>query len=81
MVFVHAGFAQSSHERPRRRLVGFGRVEVAAGGRSAGVVDLDWSMLDLRLDGEWLTETGSYDIEVGLHANDPAAHHLSIERG
>ena len=81
VVFVHAGFAQSSHERPRRRLVGFGRVEVAAGGRSAGVVDLDWSMLDLRLDGEWMTETGSYDIDVGLHANDPAAHHLSVGRG
>ena len=81
VVFVHAGFAQSRHERPPRRLVGFGRVEVPAGGHSAGVVDLDWSMLDLRLDGEWTTETGSYDVDVGLHANDPAARRLTIERG
>jgi beta-glucosidase len=81
VVFVLAGIPQSAHERPLRRLVGFVRVEVAAGGRSTGVVDLDWSMLDLRLDGEWITEAGSYEIDVGLHAHDPAARHLSIERG
>ncbi|HYN33403.1 MAG TPA: glycoside hydrolase family 3 N-terminal domain-containing protein [Ilumatobacteraceae bacterium] len=81
VVFVHAGLDESEHERPARRLVGFGRVDVAAGERSSIVIDLDWSMLDLRLDGAWVTEAGSYSVDVGRFANDPAAHHLAIERG
>jgi beta-glucosidase len=81
VVFVHVGLDASEHERPARRLVGFGRIDVAAGERTTIVIDLDWSMLHLRLDGAWVTEAGSYSVDVGLHANDPAAHHLAIERG
>ena len=81
VVFVHAGLDASEHERPPRRLVGFGRIDVEAGERTTAVIDLDWSMLDLRVDGGWVTEAGSYSVDAGLHANDPSAHHLSIERG
>ena len=81
VVFVHAGLDASEHERPPRRLVGFGRIDVEAGERTTAVIDLDWSMLDLRFDGGWVTEAGSYSVDAGLHANDPSAHHLSIERG
>jgi beta-glucosidase len=81
VVFVHAGLDESEHERPPRRLVGFARIDVEAGGRAAAVIDLDWPMLDLRLDRGWVTEPGPYCIDVGLHANDPSAHHLSVERG
>ena len=80
VVFVHAGLDTSAHERPQRRLVGFGRAILPAGGRSSVVVDLDWSMLDLRLDGGWVTEAGSYSVDVGFHATDPLVHRLVAER-
>jgi beta-glucosidase len=81
VIFVHAGLDASAHQRPRRRLVGFRRVTVPAGGRSSVIIDLDWSMLDLRLDGGWVTEAGSYSVDVGLHAADPSARRLVVERG
>ncbi len=81
VVFVHAGLDASAHERPPRRLVGFGRTTVPAGGRASAVIDLDWSMLDVRLEGGWVTEAGSYSVDVGLFANDPSACRLDVERG
>jgi hypothetical protein len=80
VVFVHAGLDASAHDRPNRRLIGFGRVDLAARGTGAVDIDLDWSMLDLRLDGDWFTEPGGYTVEVGLHAHDPAAVSLTVER-
>ncbi len=81
VVFVHAGLDESAHERPPRRLVGFGRIDVGAGGRTSAMIDLDWSMLDLRLEGAWVSEAGTYSVDVGLHAGDPWALHLTVERG
>jgi beta-glucosidase len=81
VVFVHAGLDGSAFERPRRRLVGFARVAVPAGTEVDVEVALDWSALDLRLDGAWVTEPGEYTLEVGQHAHDPAARSLTVERG
>ena len=80
VLFVFAGHESSGHDRPPRRLVGFARVDVAAGHTARLDGDLDWSMLDLRLDGGWVTEPGRYVVEVGLHAGDPSALRLHLDR-
>jgi beta-glucosidase len=81
VVFVHAGLDGSVFERPQRRLVGFARIAVPAAGEAAAEIALDWSALDLRLDGAWVTERGVYTLEVGQHAHDPAAISRTVERG
>ncbi|HSL75208.1 MAG TPA: glycoside hydrolase family 3 N-terminal domain-containing protein [Ilumatobacteraceae bacterium] len=83
VVFVFAGVEASAHERPERRLVGFRRVEIDDDGTRSGVdveVPIDWSALDLRLDGRWVTEPGRYVLEVGLRAHDPLAVTMVIDR-
>ena len=79
-VFVHAGLERSEWERPRRRLVGFTRVLVEPGATVDVEIDLDWSMLDVRATGEWVTESGEYVLDVGRHAGDPGAVALSVHR-
>jgi beta-glucosidase len=81
VVFVHAGIDGSTHERPHRRLVGFARVAVPASEDAWVDIELDWSALDLRLDGAWVTEPGTYSLDVGQHAHDPAAISLVVPRG
>jgi beta-glucosidase len=78
VVFLHAGLDASTHVRPPRRLVGFARALVD--GRAEVRVGIDWSMLDLRIDGDWVTERGTYTIEVGRFAGDPDAIALRIDR-
>jgi beta-glucosidase len=80
VVFVHGGLPTSKYDRPLRRLIGFARVFVEP--RESKVVDvaLDWSTLDLRIDGRWLTEPGRYELEVGRYAHDPAAVPLTTIR-
>jgi hypothetical protein len=56
-------------------------VAVPAGTEVDVEVALDWSALDLRLDGAWVTEPGEYTLDVGQHAHDPAALSLTVERG
>jgi beta-glucosidase len=80
VVFVHAGLDGSDVERPQRRLVGFARIAAPAAGEAAAGIALDWSALDLRLEGAWVTERGVYTLEVGQHAHDPAAIPLTVER-
>ncbi len=80
VLFAFAGHETSTRDRPPRRLIGFTRVDVAAGATAHVDVELDWSMLDLRVDGRWVTEPGRYVIEVGLHAGDPAALRLHLDR-
>jgi hypothetical protein len=80
VVFVHAGVTSSAWERPRRRLVGFGRTTVEPGATVTLDIDLDWSMLDVRVDGDWVTEAGAYELDVGLHARDPDAVALTVQR-
>jgi beta-glucosidase len=81
VVFVHAGIDGGTHQRPLRRLVGFARVAVPATGDAWVDIALDWSALDLRLEGVWVTEPGAYSLDVGQHAHDPAAISLTVERG
>jgi beta-glucosidase len=81
VVFVHAGIDGSTHQRPHRRLVGFARVAVPAAAHAWVDIELDWSALDLRLGGAWVTEPGTYSLDVGQHAHDPAAISLVVSRG
>jgi beta-glucosidase len=80
VVFVHAGLDSSAHVRPPRRLVGFARVRVDADATAEVSIEIDWSMLDLRLDGDWVTEAGTYTVEVGRFAGDPQALTVAVER-
>jgi beta-glucosidase len=80
VVFVHAGLEQSGWERPHRRLVGFARSRVEAGTTVEVEIELDWSMLDVRVDGDWVTEPGEYVLDVGRHAGDASAVSLAVDR-
>ena len=81
VVFAHAGVDGSAFDRPTRRLVGFTRIEIDPHETATATIDPDWSMLDIRLDGTWLTEQGTYLVDVGLHAHDPRTRTLQLERG
>jgi beta-glucosidase len=80
VVFVHAGVDASAWERPPRRLVGFARATVAAGGTAEIEIEVDWSMLDVRAKGEWITESGRYVVEVGRYSGDPDAVTVHLDR-
>ncbi len=80
VVFAFAGVEGSAFERPRRRLVGFVRGDAGSGDRVEFVIDVDWSMLDVRVDGSWVTESGEYLLDVGRYAGDPDAVTISVHR-
>jgi beta-glucosidase len=80
VVFVHAGVERSRWERPFRRLVGFARVVVAPGTTVDVEIPVDWAMLDVRVDGDWVTEAGEYTLDVGRFARDPEAVTLAVHR-
>ncbi|HSM65911.1 MAG TPA: glycoside hydrolase family 3 N-terminal domain-containing protein [Ilumatobacteraceae bacterium] len=80
VLFVFAGHESSRHDRPPRRLVGFARVDVVAGATEDVEVDLDWSMLDLRIGDGWVIEPGRYVVEAGRYAGDPSASRLHLDR-
>jgi beta-glucosidase len=80
VVFAHAGVRHSRWERPVRRLVGFGRTDVGPGATVEFEIDVDWSMLDVRVEGEWVTEHGDHVVEVGRHAGDPEAIAVAVQR-
>ncbi|MGA7756885.1 MAG: glycoside hydrolase family 3 C-terminal domain-containing protein, partial [Ilumatobacteraceae bacterium] len=80
VVFAFAGLDASVHERPHRRLVGFARRRLGAGTSDPIDLLLDWSAIDLRFDGAWVTEPGRYVVDVGLHAHDPDAISLVFDR-
>ena len=79
-VFVHAAIEHSDWERPPRRLVGFTRSLVEPGATAEFEIELDWSMLDVRVDGDWVTESGEYVLDVGRHAGDTSAVTLAVHR-
>jgi beta-glucosidase len=79
-VFALAGIERGEWERPARRLVGFARADVVAGATVDVEVDVDWSMLDVRVDGDWVTEHGEYVIDVGRFAGDPEAATVKVHR-
>jgi beta-glucosidase len=71
VVQVYASVPDSAHERPPARLVGFRRVHAAAGATVEVEVRLDLRQLDLRLDGEWVTEEAPVLLRASLHAGGP----------
>lgn len=70
VVQVYGSVPGSVHERPRRRLVGFARVPVAAGSTVRARVPLRLEMLDVRVDGELVTEDQPVELVVATHAAD-----------
>jgi hypothetical protein len=54
--------------RPQRRLVGFQRVSVAAGGAASVTIPVAEERLATRADGAWHLAPGRYDIVVGFFA-------------
>jgi hypothetical protein len=79
-MFAHAGVEHGEWERPARRLVGFTRADVAAGSTVEVEIEIDWSMLDVRVDGDWITERGEYVVDVGRYAGDPDAVTVKVHR-
>lgn len=71
VVQVYAGYPDSAYARPRWRLVGFVRTELAAG--ADGVVDIavDLRMLDVRTGSEMQREAGRIELRAAFHADDP----------
>ena len=80
VVFVHAGVQHSEWERPPRRLVCFARRTVEPGATVQVEIEVDWSMLDVRVDGDWITEPGEYVLDVGRYAGDPEAITVTVQR-
>jgi hypothetical protein len=54
--------------------------EVAPGATVELEIEIDWSMLDVRADGDWITEHGEYAIDVGRYAGDPDAVTVKVHR-
>ena len=71
VVQVYGGVEGSAFERPVRRLVGFVRVHIAAGATEVAEVPLQLRQLDVRVDGDWVTEAGSYVLTAAQFAGDP----------
>jgi beta-glucosidase len=68
VVFAFGGVENTHFERPLRRLIGFERVTVLVGESITVEVPLDWSMLDVRVEGAWHTEEGRYLVQLGTSA-------------
>ncbi len=71
VVQVYGGYETSAYERPASRLVGFARVEIAAGASTAVRVPVDLRMLDVRVDGAMVREPGPIRLRAAFHADDP----------
>jgi len=69
---VYGTRPDSRFDRPLRRLIGFRRVELAAGERRAVAVPYDLTVLGVRVDGIFVHEPGSWRLTVGQHATDAA---------
>jgi beta-glucosidase len=68
--------------RDQRFLVGFARVEVAPGERASVRIDVPLHRLAARQGpGRWAVPPGSYRIDVGASAADPASTSVTLELG
>ena len=68
VVQVYASVPDSDHERPPKRLIGFAKIRLDAGGRTELHIPVDRSLLDLRIDGTWFREDLPIEYSVGLDA-------------
>ena len=80
VVQMYGGLPGSSVERPERRLIGFARVELAAGGTATVDIGLDLRQLDVREHRAWRVEGGTYQITAALHSLDPDAIAVDLHR-
>jgi hypothetical protein len=80
VVQIYGSLPGSTVERPTRRLIGFRRVEVAAGATRSVEVELDLRQLDVRQHRSWWVEGGDYRIAAALHSLDPQAVEVDIHR-
>ncbi len=73
VLFLFGGRPDSAVDRPARRLVGFRRVTLPAGGRAVVRLPFDLATLDVRRDGGWWREPGPYRLEVAWDAASTVA--------
>ena len=73
VVQVYAGLPGSRFERPRRKLAGFARVELAPGESRTVQVVVPWRRLAVRDRGRWTVEPGRYEFVAGQFAGDDAS--------
>lgn len=71
VVQLYGSVADSVHERPSRRLVGFARVAIAAGAEASVDVAIDLRVLDVRVDGAMQREAATISLVAASHAADP----------
>ncbi len=72
VVQIYAGYPDSQFERPRWRLVGFGRTGIVVAGTSEAMdLAIDLGMLDVRVDGAMVREPGVVEVRAAFHAADP----------
>jgi beta-glucosidase len=75
VVQVFAGCNESVIERPRRRLVAFKRIEVAAGETVRVLCEFPFLKIATRdtSNHSWFVEGGTWTCEVGQFSGDPRA--------
>lgn len=64
LVLVYGGVRDSRFERPLRRLLGFGRIELSAGESAELEVPISPQVLAVRQEGRWQMEPGSYELTI-----------------
>ena len=68
VVQVYGGVPGSAYERAAKRLVGFAKVRLDAGAEAEVAVPINRSLLDVRVDGAWVTEDRPVHLSVGFDA-------------
>ena len=68
VVQVYGSVPGSAYERPSRHLVGFAKARLDAGASASLRIPIDRSLLDVRLDGDWVREDLPVAYSVGLDA-------------
>jgi len=81
VVQVYGGLPGSRYERPVRRLLGFARVDLAAGESRRVAIPISLWTLAVREGGTWVLEPGRYQVGVARHAGDPEAVMLALDLG
>ncbi len=79
VVQVYASLPDSAWERPVRRLVGFAKVRGEAGAAAEVRIAIHWDALRVRSEGRFLTEAGTYRLEIGQAAGS-AERTLDVSR-
>ncbi len=80
VVQVYAALPESTIDRPRRRLAGFCRVELAAGQTLSAAIEIPLRSLAARdvAAHDWWLEGGQWSIEIAQYSGDPDALTESI---